>query len=269
MVLRTKLAYLWTRLCLIFEIFVPTQYYCLKACLSPLSILIACGIVNKVVIFKELLSIPWWVLLHSICVLNDFLGLFSWSIFLMPDGTSKGGLVVERNLGLLFRGILGATLRESPEHWEAKWWGHPHHATLVMWRDSMWTMDHAASNRLLLLVVRLLLLTLGDLHHVLEIQEATKGISMRLSLHHGQSLLVVSSFTMYRASSDMDLLILAVFKVLLVLHMLEVLKVLIFLLIVLLRSRLLLGSWARVLLACSINVVRFDLEVLLLLVGGA
>ena len=66
---------------------------------------------------------------------------------------------------------------------------------------------------------------------MLEVEEAAKSISMGLSLHHGESLLVVSPLTMHWTSSDMQLLVLAVFDVLLVLHMLEVLEILVLLLI--------------------------------------
>ena len=99
---------------------------------------------------------------------------------------------------------------------------------------------------------------------MLEVKEATECISVSLGLHYSQGLLVMSALTMHWASSDMDLLVLAVFKVLLVLHVLEVLKVLHLLLIVLLLGTLLLGSWTLILLASPVDVVRLDLEILLL-----
>ena len=105
----------------------------------------------------------------------------------------------------------------------------------------------------------------------MEIQEATKGISVSLSLHHSKCLLIVGTFSMHWTSSDMHLLILTVFHILLILHVLEVLKVLIFLLVVwiLFRGSLLLGwwPWTLSLLTSSIDVVRLDLEVLLLFVS--
>lgn len=104
---------------------------------------------------------------------------------------------------------------------------------------------------------------------MLEIKEATKGISMCLSLHHSKSLFVVGSFTMNWARPDMQLLVLDALHVLLVLHVLEILEVLIFLFYVcwvLLRGSLLLGRWpwALGLLTSAVDVVGLDLEVLLL-----
>jgi hypothetical protein len=55
-----------------------------------------------------------------------------------------------------------------------------------------------------------------------------------LSLHHGESLLVVGAFSMHRATLDMHLLAFAVVHILLILHMLKMLEVLIFLLLILL-----------------------------------
>lgn len=52
-ILWTKLAYLWTSCCwIIFEIFVSTKNNCLETCLSPLSILVSCCIMDKIVILK-------------------------------------------------------------------------------------------------------------------------------------------------------------------------------------------------------------------------
>lgn len=125
-------------------------------------------------------------------------------------------------------------------------------------------MNHAACDCLLLLIVCLLIRALRNFNHVLEVKEATECISVSLGLHNGQGLLVMSALTMHWASSNMDLLILAAFYVLLVLHVLEVLKVLHLLLIVLLLGTLLLGSWTLILLASPVDVVRLDLEILLL-----
>ena len=109
---------------------------------------------------------------------------------------------------------------------------------------------------------------------MLEIKEATKGISVCLSLHHSKGLFVVRSFTMDWARSDMQLLILNALHILLVLHVLEILEVLIFLLYVcwvLLRGSLLLGrwTWALSLLPSSVDVVGLNLEVLFLFVSWA
>jgi hypothetical protein len=99
---------------------------------------------------------------------------------------------------------------------------------------------------------------------VLEIQEATEGVSVCLSLHHGESLLVVRALSVNRATLDMHLLIFAAFHVLLILHMLEMLEVLIILLFILLFWLL---SWTGALSLHStstIDIVRLDLEVFLL-----
>ena len=109
---------------------------------------------------------------------------------------------------------------------------------------------------------------------MLEIKEATEGISVCLSLHHSKGLFVVCSFTMDWARPDMQLLILNALHILLVLHVLEILEVLIFLFYVcwvLLRGTLLLGrwTWALGLLPSTIDVVGLNLEVLLLFASWA
>ena len=133
----------------------------------------------------------------------------------------------------------------------------------------MGSVDHAPSYCLLLLIIRFFFLTLSNLDHVLEIQEATEGISVSLSLHHGKSLLVMGPFAVDWARSDMHLLILVFFHILLVLHMLVILEVLIFLFHIweLLGGTLLLGRWSRALglLTSAVDVVGLDLEVLLFL----
>ena len=81
----------------------------------------------------------------------------------------------------------------------------------------------------------------------------------------------MGTFSMHWTSSDMHLLTLAAFHILLILHVLEVLKVLIFLFIVwiLLWGSLLLGwwPWTLSLLTSTVDVVRLDLEVFLLFVS--
>ena len=108
---------------------------------------------------------------------------------------------------------------------------------------------------------------------MLEVQEATKGIGVSLSLHHRKCLLIVGTFSMHWACSDMHLLILTVFHILLILHVLEVLKVLIFLLVIwiLFWGSLLLGwwPWTLRLLTSTVDVVGLDFEVLLLFVSWA
>lgn len=164
---------------------------------------------------------------------------------------------MEWYLRFLLRGILG--LWESPKVRETKGGRHSH-----LRGDTVRSMNHAACDCLLLLIVCLLIRALRNFNHVLEVKEATECISVSLGLHNGQGLLVMSALTMHWASSNMDLLILAAFYVLLVLHVLEVLKVLHLLLIVLLLGTLLLGSWTLILLASPVDVVRLDLEILLL-----
>lgn len=107
---------------------------------------------------------------------------------------------------------------------------------------------------------------------MLEIKEATEGICMSLGLHHGKCLFVVGSFSVHWARSDMHLLVLAIFHILLILHVLKVLEVLIFLLVVWIffRGSLLLRWWSwtlSLLTSSSIDVVRLDFEVFLFFVA--
>ena len=98
---------------------------------------------------------------------------------------------------------------------------------------------------------------------MLEIEEAAEGVSVCLSLHHGESLLVVGAFSVNRASLDMILLVFAVFHILLILHMLEMLEVLILLLFILLSWLLRWTGALTLLTTTTVDVVRLDLEVLL------
>jgi hypothetical protein len=128
----------------------------------------------------------------------------------------------------------------------------------------MRSMDHASSNCLLLLVKGLLLWALRNFDHLLEVEEAAEGVSMSLSLHHGQRLLVGRSLPMDRALLNMHLLVFAVFHVVLVLHVLEVLELVVLSLQVEHGRVLLALGHGRLGVACPVNVVRLDLEVLLL-----
>ena len=204
-------------------------------------------------------------------MLNDLLNLLGWGLFFLTSCASKSSLVVKRNLRFLLRGIFGrAKVMKPSKVWESERWWHAHHTSRWVRSNPMGSMDHASRDSLLLLVIWLFFLTLGDLDHVLEIKEATKGIGMCLSLHHSKSLFVVSALTMNRARSDMHLLVFIVFHILLVLHMLIILEVLVLLFHVseLLRRALLLGrwTWALSLLSSSVDVVRFDLEIFLLFI---
>jgi hypothetical protein len=125
---------------------------------------------------------------------------------------------------------------------------------------------HAASYRLLLSIIGFLIIVLGDFYHVLEIKEATEGISVCLGLHHGQGLFVVSTFTMNWASSDMHLLRFVIFQVVLVLHMLELLEIQVFLLELVISEilgGLLLRDSRRWSALLSVDVLRLYFEVFL------
>lgn len=85
---------------------------------------------NEVIILKELFSISWRVLLHCIGVLYDLFDLLWWGLFFLASSTSKGSLVVERDLSLLLRGMLRATKVVEPSKVrEAEWWRHAHHTS--------------------------------------------------------------------------------------------------------------------------------------------
>ena len=252
---------------LIFVIFVSAEHDGLKACLSPLPVLVAGGVVYEVVILKELLSIPGRILLHGVCVLDDFLFLLDNLLLLFwgPHSTAKCSLVVQWYLFFFLGSTLRTIFRESSEHGEAK----RHDASR---RDSVRPVNHAAGDGLLLLIVSLFFVTFGNFDHMLEVEEAAKGISVGLSLHHCQGFLVVRPFSVHRARPDMHLLRLTVFHVLLILHMLELLEVLKLLLVVrVLLLRHLLARRARtlgLLVAPSVDVVRLDLEVLFFLLAS-
>lgn len=83
----------------------------------------------------------------------------------------------------------------------AEW--HWRHST---WLDTVGTMNHASSDRSLLLVVDALFHRLGSLGHVLEVQVATKGVCMGLCLHHFQRMLVLITFPMDWARPNHHLL---------------------------------------------------------------
>lgn len=88
-------------------------------------------------------------------------------------------------------------------------------------------MYHATSYCLLLLKVCFFFSISRKLHHLLEIYEAAKCISMSLSLHNGHGFSIMSSFAMYWAATDhhlLNLVALAALKILLVIHLLKLLE---------------------------------------------
>lgn len=120
---------------------------------------------NVDVIFKQFLSIPWRVLLHCIGVLNNFfdlvlLFLFNFCGILVDPPTSlltESSLIVQGMSLLLLltsrllRAVISLMWESEERRSKAKWLRH--HS----WRDTVWTVYHAACNGLLLLVVALFL----------------------------------------------------------------------------------------------------------------
>lgn len=159
-ILWAELPNLWTGCWLIFVILVTTQHKGLE-CLSPLPILISSGVVNEVVILKEFFSVPWRVFLHGIGMNNDFFFLlwFFFFDFLIGNSTAKGSLIVQWDLFLLL-GSRGSRLMRAKVTWmrkveirsESEGWRY--HGG---WRGTVRTMNHAACNGLLLLVIGLFL----------------------------------------------------------------------------------------------------------------
>ena len=179
-------------------------------------------------------------------------------------------------------------------------WTHLHHLSSKIhawiwgchhtsWSHTVRSMNHASCNCLLLLVISFFLWALGDFSHLLKMQKAAKGISMSLSLHHSQSLLVVRTLSMHWARSDQHLLSLVAHEALHVLLILNLLKLLegmmlvvhhllhlyivarhqIWVLAQFLISLLwrLLSKWNLWNLLLTVNVVGFDLEVFLLILS--
>ena len=98
--------------------------------------------------------------------------------------------------------------------------------------NSMWSMNHASSNTLLMGVICSLFWRFSILGLVLEILEATVSISMGLSLHHLKCLFILVTLSMNWTSPYHHLLILMIsltLHILLVLHIL-IMIILLFLL---------------------------------------
>lgn len=119
---------------------------------------------NEIVILKQFLSVSWWVLLHGVGMLNDFLDLI---LFLFNFGgiliyssaalaVSESSLIVQRRDLLLLlasrlvRAVFNLLMRETEVRHNAEGWRH--HGG---WRDTMRTVHHATCDGLLLLVVGL------------------------------------------------------------------------------------------------------------------
>jgi hypothetical protein len=85
---------------------------------------------NEVIILEQFLSIPWWILLHCIGVLNNFFNLFLFFLFdfcgiLAYSGTAESSLIVQwRDLFFLLTDRLLraeiSRMRESTEVWRSK-----------------------------------------------------------------------------------------------------------------------------------------------------
>jgi len=142
------------------------------------------------------------------------------------------------------------------------------------WRNSMWSMNHASSNTLLMRVVRSLLWRLSILSHVLKVKEAAMSISMGLGLHHFKCLFVLVALSVKWTSPYHHLLILMMsltLHVLLVLHIL-IMIILLFLMCdhlhVLVKFQVLLVRKTFLLLILNliltIDHMRFDREIFLL-----
>lgn len=139
--------------------------------------------------------------------------------------------------------------------------------------NSMWSMNHASSNTLLMSVISSLFWRFSVLGLVLEISEATVSISMGLRLHHFKSLFILVTLSMNRTSPYHHLLILMIsltLHILLVLHIL-IMIILLFLLHhhlhVLVKLVILWVHRSFLFLALnflsSIDQMRFDCEIFL------
>ena len=99
-----------------------------------------------------------------------------------------------------------------------------HHSHRV---HSVRSMDHAASNGLLLLEVCLLLRSSGEFDHLFKVYEAAKSVSMGLSLHVCHGCFVMSCFTVDWAISNhhlLSLVALEAVQVLLIMQLLELME---------------------------------------------
>lgn len=137
------------------------------------------------------------------------------------------------------------------------------------WGQAVRTVHHAASHRLLVLVEDLLLGGLGDLLHVLEVQEAIEGVSIGLLLVHFECLLVLVAVAVHWARPDHHLrreVALGLHEVL-VLHVIELLlmhHVFVLCVQVLLRSvELLVHRLLRRSVPLAVNVLRLNLKIFL------
>jgi hypothetical protein len=210
------------------------------------------------IVFKEFFSIAWRVFFHRVGVLYHFFDLIG-CLFFLADSVSEGCLIVERDLLLLFRHLLRGGVVGKPSKVGEE--GRRHHTSRSY---SMGSVHHAPSNSLLLGVVGLFFIRFCNFYHVLKVEEATEGICMCLSLHHGQGLFVMSSLSVDRTRSDMYLLRFVIFHVMLILHVLVLLEV--FVVFVVKVLWLLRWGRRRPCLLTSIKVVRLNLEVFLLVV---
>lgn len=91
-----------------------------------------------------------------------------------------------------------------------KWieaWSHAAiHGRHIDWRCTMWTMNHASSDRGLLLKVSSLITCLGAMGHFLEVKEAAVCIRVGLGLHRIQSMFVLVAFSVHWACPHHHLL---------------------------------------------------------------
>ena len=82
------------------------------------------------------------------------------------------------------------------------------------WRSwhsrATWSMDHHAGDLRLMFIVGLSIGILRYLCHVLEIQKAAEGISLRLMMHHLQCVSVLVALTMHWTCLDQHELLLVV-----------------------------------------------------------
>lgn len=115
------------------------------------------------------------------------------------------------NLGFVLTEVVGEVVFIGKRcEWKTTilWWRWLWNLWHLNWWDSMRTVNHASSYRLLLFVISSLLSSLWHFCHVLEVEEAIESILMRLSLHSSHSILIYRPFTVDWTSFHESLLLL-------------------------------------------------------------